>query len=423
VFAERAVVEKAISEPPRSNRLRAVIRRSWFCVQFHILGHRNSSGQLSSYAVVPSESLGRQDARDAWPSFDDARQLAELERSASTGRWVLDLSAHTMCWSLEMHRIFATDPGSFEPTCTAVMKRVHPADLDAVRVQASAWRERPAPFAFAHRAILGDGEVRQLEVRGRVELDRDEQPVRVLGTTSDVTERLLTERALDSSRAQVKQLNVQREHLLEDLAQAEEHERSRIAGEIHDETVQALSAVSLQLDGIGRDVHEENVRQALLAAGKSIRDTTRHLRVLIFELMPPPDCSDLRASVASYCSQLFADGRIACEVSGDPGALTPPRAQLAYRLVQEAMRNAAKHSQAQRVRVSFQSGERAVSIRVSDDGIGLELPRKQGTPLHAGLTLLRRRAEEAGGAVTVGAGLGGKGFSVEIELPREDRLR
>jgi signal transduction histidine kinase len=336
---------------------------------------------------------------------------------------VLDLTGRTMCWSLEMHRIFGTDPDSFKPTCAEVIKRVHPGDLDAVRLQAASWRDRPAPFAFAHRAILGDGEVRVLDVRGRVELDAEERPTYVFGTTRDVTERRIAERALETTREQLAQLNVQRERLLEDLAQAEERERSRIAGEIHDETVQALSAVSLQLEGIGRDFGEPRAKQALSAIGESIRDTTRHLRVLIFELMPPPDYSDLRASVASYCSQLFGDGRIACEVSGDPGALSPPRAQLAYRLVQEAMRNAAKHSQARHVRVSFHSSEHAVTIRISDDGIGLERSRTKDTPLHAGLTLLRRRAEETGGTAAVGPGLGGKGFSVEIELPREDRMR
>ncbi|HEX4482678.1 MAG TPA: ATP-binding protein [Solirubrobacteraceae bacterium] len=238
---------------------------------------------------------------------------------------------------------------------------------------------------------------------------------------------MVSERTLRSCREQVRTLTLQRERLLEDLVLAEERERARIAGEIHDDPVQALDAVSLQLDSAAGGSPDAACRQTLLLAGRSVRDATAHLRMLMIDLMPAADDGDLRRSIESYCASLFAAGRARCEISGDPGELVTSRARLAYRLVQEALRNAAKHAHATRVSVSFEGGEleggdRDVRIRISDDGVGVSEEAEQDSPLHGGLRILRRRVESAGGTIGFGAGLDGRGCSVVIELPRKGQV-
>jgi signal transduction histidine kinase len=349
----------------------------------------------------------------------DPRLLAELEHSARSGRWALDLAEHTLEWSREMHRIFDTDPASLAPSCETIMKLVHPGDVELLSTKIAAWHERPAPFAFALRAIDARGETRSIEIRGRVELDEHEQPVRVLGTASDVSERVARDRALRASIAEVQALTLRHEQLLEDLVRAEQGERTRIGGEIHDDTAQILDAVSLQLERAEREAHDRRTKETLRAARAALRAAGGRLRLLIFELMPPRADGDLGASVASYCSQLFAGTYTSCEVRGEPGALSPRRAWLVYRLAQEVLRNAAKHSRAERVQVHFEPSEDAVVMRIGDDGVGLDSAAEHGSPLHSGLRILRERAESVGGSVTIGQGLDGRGVSVQVELPRE----
>jgi signal transduction histidine kinase len=230
---------------------------------------------------------------------------------------------------------------------------------------------------------------------------------------------VVSEQELSTCREQVLTLTIQREHLLEDLVLAEERERARIAGEIHDDPVQVLDAVSLRLDNAAGDSSEDAARRTLLLAGASVREATSHLRMLMIDLMPAANDDDLRGSLESYCASLFAAGQTRCGISGDPGELTPSRARLAYRLVQEALRNAAKHARATRVTVSFEGDERIVRICIGDDGVGIAADAEHDSPLHGGLRLLRRRVEAAGGTIGVGPGLDARGCEVAIELPRK----
>jgi len=350
----------------------------------------------------------------------DPRLLAELERTTRTGRWAFDIGAQTMQWSREMYRIAGVDRASFALTYESVVRRVHADDVGALRRHIADWHERPGPFAFTLRAVGARGEARPIELRGRVELDAHEHPLRVLGTATDVSERVARDHALRSSIDKVQLLTLRHERMLEDLVRAEQGERTRIGGEIHDDTAQVLDALSSQLARGELEAHARDTDETLSAARETLRGAGARLRLLIFELMPPRADGDLRASVAAYCTQLFADSEVTCELDGEPGALAPRRLWLVYRLAQEALRNAAKHSRAQRVKVSFVPCEDAVVMRIGDDGVGLGSRAEHRSPLHTGLRLLRERVESIGGSVTIGPGLDGRGLSVEVKLPRAD---
>ena len=350
----------------------------------------------------------------------DPRLLAELERTTRTGRWAFDIGAQTMQWSREMYRIAGVDRASFALTYESVVRRVHADDVGALRRNIADWHERPGPFAFTLRAVGARGEARPIELRGRVELDAHEHPLRVLGTATDVSERVARDHALRSSIDKVQLLTLRHERMLEDLVRAEQGERTRIGGEIHDDTAQVLDALSSQLARGELEAHARDTDETLSAARETLRGAGARLRLLIFELMPPRADGDLRASVAAYCTQLFADSEVTCELDGEPGALAPRRLWLVYRLAQEALRNAAKHSRAQRVKVSFVPCEDAVVMRIGDDGVGLGSRAEHRSPLHTGLRLLRERVESIGGSVTIGPGLDGRGLSVEVKLPRAD---
>jgi signal transduction histidine kinase len=353
------------------------------------------------------------------PTLLDPRLLADLEHSAQAGRWLLDLRTRRFEWSAEMHRLFGTDETSFELSCEALVDSFDPRDVQVLTAHATAWRERPAPFAFTLRTIHAGGEARRLEIRGRVELDSRQRPTHVLGTACDVTERVRRDHALRSSLERVQELTLRHEQLLEALVRAEQGERTRIGGELHDDTAQVLDAVGLQLERAEHEARDRDTQEMLRRARETLRGAGNRLRLLVFELMPPRADGDLRASVAGYCSQLFAATEVSCEVEGDPGALSPRRSWLIYRLSQELLRNVAKHSHAKRVQVRFEPSENAVAMRISDDGVGLGSQAARSAPLHSGLRILGERTESVGSSVTKGAGLDGRGLSVLVELPRE----
>jgi signal transduction histidine kinase len=231
----------------------------------------------------------------------------------------------------------------------------------------------------------------------------------------DITAARAASRLLHTSLQQVHSLSAQRAALLKALTDAEERERLRIAADIHDDTIQALGAVALRLSRAGEGADNDHDRDLLADGEIEVRGVADRLRKLMFELMPPLAGRDLRSSVETYCAVAFAETLIEYEIVGELDGLSSDRSLVAYRLIQEALRNALKHSHATRVQVSLEQTASELRFRVSDDGVGMgagETP-----PTHAGLRIVRQRVEADGGSAHFGRGLDDRGSSIELRLP------
>jgi signal transduction histidine kinase len=231
----------------------------------------------------------------------------------------------------------------------------------------------------------------------------------------DTTPRRVLTQLLQVCRRQVQELDVQRGALLDELVEAEERERLRIAAELHDDTLQSLGAVALRLSDVGERARSDAERDLLAEAEVEVRRAAERLRRLMVGLMRPTGDHDLVADIAEYCDVLFAGSAMTYTLEGDVGELDEVTHLLAYRLVQEAVRNALTHSHGTRVLVSVGRTSSELALSVSDDGIGMGEPRSE--PTHAGLRILRGRAETAGGSAAIGTGIDGRGAGVELRLP------
>jgi signal transduction histidine kinase len=99
-------------------------------------------------------------------------------------------------------------------------------------------------------------------------------------------------------------------------------------------------------------------------------------------------------------------------VQGAPAPLSPDTEVAVYRTVQEAFTNLIKHSRAERAELRLDWLPQALSVRVTDDGVG----PKPGTP-GRGLIGIRERISACGGTVSTGPGAGGQGFEVLVRVP------
>jgi signal transduction histidine kinase len=209
---------------------------------------------------------------------------------------------------------------------------------------------------------------------------------------------------------------------LSDAMAAEEGARARIAADIHDDTIQTLGAVALSLQNARDDTADDDARAVLDAASWHVRDAANRLRQVMFELMPPMGCADLRSALEAYCSVLFAGTDMAYEIAGDaPADLEPDVAAVAYRVIQEAARNALRHSGGSRMRVGLEHDADELVVSVSDDGVGLA-DFGPSFPAHAGLRIIDQRAGAVGGSVAFEPGLRGRGTSVVVSIPLADGL-
>ena len=192
-----------------------------------------------------------------------------------------------------------------------------------------------------------------------------------------------------------------RRRLLADIVHAQEEERRRLAGDIHDDAVQAMTAVLLRLGLLGARLEKPEQVSLVEELEVSIRDTIGRLRRLIAGLSPPElDRAGLAPAVRSALEQLKLEFQIEYSLENkllrEPG---PEARTIAYRIVQEAVANTRKHANASRVDVVFESQEYGLCTSVTDDGVGFDVEATLAVarPGHLGLKAMRERAELADG--------------------------
>ena len=344
-----------------------------------------------------------------------SRQQAMILRAAGDGICGLDPDGRISFSNPALNRLIQRESESLEGM--RLHDLVH-RDADGRELHRAAecpFQHAPAGPASATDADFHRADGSRIEVGYvLVAIEEDDFPGAVV-SFRDNTARRAAARLLQTSLQRVRSLSAQRGTLLTQLAEAEERERLRIAADIHDDTIQALGAVALRLSHAGERADGAVERELLADSEIEVRGVAERLRKLMFGLMAPDDGGDLRAAVETYGMTLFAGSQIRYEIVGTVAGLTSDRHRLAYRLIQEALRNALTHSQATRVQVALETTPTELVVRVSDDGIGMG--GRQRSPTHAGLRIVRQRAEAAGGTASFGDGLEARGSSIELRLP------
>jgi PAS domain S-box-containing protein len=124
--------------------------------------------------------------------------LAEAQEVAHIGSWELNFAINELKWSDEMYRIFGLKPQEFEVNYSMFLNYVHPDDRDYIdNAVNGALNGKPIKADF--RIILADGEERTAHTKGEVVFDDNNNPVRIRGTTQDITESKKVEESLRES--------------------------------------------------------------------------------------------------------------------------------------------------------------------------------------------------------------------------------
>jgi signal transduction histidine kinase len=201
--------------------------------------------------------------------------------------------------------------------------------------------------------------------------------------------------------AGTRQTPASRRRLIADIVHAQEEERRRLAGDIHDDAVQAMTAVLLRIGLLGARLEKPEQVGLAEELEDSVRDTIARLRRLIVGLSPPElDRAGLASAVRSALDQLKREFEIDYSLEnnlvGEPG---PEARTIAYRIIQEVLANTRKHANASRVEVLFEAEDEGILVTVRDDGIGFDVETALGVirPGHLGLKAIRERAELAEG--------------------------
>jgi signal transduction histidine kinase len=213
------------------------------------------------------------------------------------------------------------------------------------------------------------------------------------------------------ARSQLKDLSAR-------LVQAQETERRAISRELHDEVGQALSAVLVELRNLSEEPairseeqsrgHVETIKSLVENSVRALRDMSLLLRPSMLDdlgLVPA-----LRWQAREVSKRTSMDVSVATELASDD--LPDEYKTCVYRVVQEALHNCSRHSQASTVRIRVQQQPGRLSLSIQDDGQGFDVRQTKGL----GLLGIEERVAMLGGKCKVHSELGG-GTILAVELP------
>jgi PAS domain S-box-containing protein len=267
--------------------------------------------------------------------------------------------------------------------------------------------------SYEKRYVHKDGHVVWIHASTALVRDAAGEPRFFIGHLRDITERKRAEEALRRSEGRIREL-------LGHLFRAQEEERARIAGDIHDDSIQVMTAVGLRLDTLQRRLTDPEALESLQPLGETVTSAIARLRHLMFELRPRVlDEDGLALALRVYLDHMSEQVQIEYTLSNsleEEPALTVRT--VLYRIAQEALVNIRKHANAAHVDVVLEPREAGYAVKITDDGSGFEVSTEPALPGHLGLAAMRERAEMVGGWCWIES-TPGEGTTVEFWVPAE----
>ncbi len=199
-----------------------------------------------------------------------------------------------------------------------------------------------------------------------------------------------------------------------------EAERTRIARELHDDISQQLAVLALELDALKSQhpIPPAQLHPALAGMAQRVRSVAADVQLVTRELHPARlEYLGLVPAVQALCQDMeHYDLRIDVTSNDWPADLPAAVALSLYRVTQEALHNAAKHSGADVVSVRFEGNKTTLKLTVSDAGVGFE-PHRMDSLSGFGMMSMRQRLRGIGGSLSVHSAPG-RGTRIEAFLPR-----
>jgi PAS domain S-box-containing protein len=256
---------------------------------------------------------------------------------------------------------------------------------------------------------------------------RDEREFRVREHTAEleveIEKRKKFEEGLKASTKKIIEEHEQRKYLARRLVDLLEKDRRDVAMMLHDEIGQILASIKMDLEGLETQLEGSPALERLTKAKDKTLEILRIIRNISSELRPTPlETLGLIPSVRSLVEKTeeYASFHVRFYTKGISDRLGSEKEIALYRIVQEALTNAAKHSGADEVFVNLIRRDAEIVLTVEDNGKGFDYDRvgkiPQSTDSPLGITIMRERATQFGGSFRIES-QPGKGTQVMVEIP------
>jgi PAS domain S-box-containing protein len=349
---------------------------------------RDAGGRIVGLRGTVQDITERKRSQEALRESEERLRLAVQVGRMYAFEW--NPTSDAIVRSAEFAHILGLSSEPKETTCKQMLNTVHPDDRARVVAASEACSPENPTYRVQYRVLRPDGSVVWLEKNGHAFFDQNGQAQRVIGIVADITERKVAEEALST--------------LSRKLIEAQEAERARIARDLHDDIGQRLALVlitlnqakqaagktnglvgrlddlSKQVGSISRSIH--NLSQQLHSA------TLRHLGVA--------------EAMKGFCRELSEQHKVEIHFSQSdvPENVSGETSLCLFRVLQEGLHNALKHSGVRQFEVELRGTPDEILLLIRDSGLGFD-PKKAMKGSGLGLISMQERLKLVNGDLTI----------------------
>ncbi|MBS9461436.1 PAS domain-containing sensor histidine kinase [Flagellimonas sp. 389] len=387
--------------------------------ELSFLPFHNVSGEVLGCCMQQKDVTAESEALQLLEDRD--RKYKEAQEIANVGHWNWDMLKNEISWSDQLFRVFGQKPGNFEATYEALMDIIHPEDREAFNADVETSIKENVLHDMVHRIMLGENDVRYVHQKGRAYYNSNGKPIRMSGTTQDVTSEIL-------ANQRIVEQNKELEHFVHVVSH-------NLKGPISN------LLMLLSVYNWGRDTENDIILKKFETTSKALHQTMKDLnlslslrsvdkerfRDIYFESAMEDVLGLLSEEIVKTGTSITMRFSKAPTMKGVKSYVV----NILYNLILNAI-TYKQEGRTPKVRISTMLKEGSLILTVADNGIGIKLTPEREKKIFdmygrlsgktegkgLGLYLVKTQAEAMNGRIGVKSETGiGSSFTIRFELP------
>ncbi len=365
------------------------IKKKWLWMSETIVPEIKEGKVVGQFGTV-RDVTEKKAAEERLKESEDRLKLATT--NAGMGIWDWDVKNNVLVWDDSMYELYEVEKSDFTGAYEAWEKTLYVHDVVDANKEVEMALSGEKKFNTVFRIVTAENQIKHIQAIGNVDFDAEGNAVRMIGTNTDVTEKVLMEQEKHNA-----------------IIKTEEAERQRISHDLHDGLGQRIAAANMWINTLGdlvKNQLDEEAMSVFKAGKKLINDATKETRLVSHNIMPRSlkqyGLEKTTIELVNNIQKINENVSIKLTSNLGGARFGEVKELSVFRVLQESINNALKHSKADKIDVILNVDNNLLFVNVNDNGEGFDVDEvmdKNSSGI--GLLSLSQRINMIGGKLNI----------------------